>query len=250
MECGYNQVPVAHKNAFKTAVITPFGLFEFFFECQRFNNSISGDLSFVFVYIDDKLISSFSREEHKEYLGIVLKRLATNGIFINIDKCEWGVSVIDFLGCEISANGIRPAVDPTEVIEKFPAPTSVKELQRFLGTINFYHRFIDDSANLAFVLYEHLKKFPRNRQSILTKFTWTDECNTAFQNLKKALAKRTLLVHPKVNAEICLVTDASDKAVGAVLQQLNGNHWEPLAFFTRKISKTEQNYSVFDRELY
>ena len=71
----------------------------------------------------------------------------------------------------------------------------------------------------------------------------------AFDNIKKALAKATLLAHPRHDAPISLTTDASDRAVGAVLQQWTDESWEPLAFFSKKLRPPEQKYSAFDREL-
>ena len=79
--------------------------------------------------------------------------------------------------------------------------------------------------------------------------TWTDTASTAFNTVKEALAKATLLSYPKPDAPTCLMTDASDTAVGAVLQQLFDGMWQPLSFFSKKLRPAETRYSTFDREL-
>ena len=71
----------------------------------------------------------------------------------------------------------------------------------------------------------------------------------AFLNGKTALANAAMLVHPCTECPLALTSDASDVAVGAVLEQFNKGHWQPLAFFSRKLRKAEIKYSAFDREL-
>uniref|UniRef100_A0A674PAD7 Gypsy retrotransposon integrase-like protein 1 n=1 Tax=Takifugu rubripes TaxID=31033 RepID=A0A674PAD7_TAKRU len=78
---------------------------------------------------------------------------------------------------------------------------------------------------------------------------WTTERVQAFEGAKSALANATLLAHPAPRADIALTTDASDVAVGAVVEQSVGGAWQPLAFFSRKLRDNERKYSVFDREL-
>ena len=82
-----------------------------------------------------------------------------------------------------------------------------------------------------------------------TPVKWTAEARDAFRRCKEGLSRATLLAHPEPNATVTLTCDASSTMVGAALQQQIGNDWEPLAFFSTKLSTTERNYSTFDREL-
>ncbi|GFR62129.1 Pol polyprotein [Elysia marginata] len=110
--------------------------------------------------------------------------------------------------------------------------------------INFYHRFIPQAASLLLPLHDALRK-PQPRQLI----GWTTDMDHAFTSCKAALADATMPSHPKPNAPIALTTDASDQAVGAVLEQYVQGVWQPLAFFSKRLRPPEQKYSTFDREL-
>ena len=111
--------------------------------------------------------------------------------------------------------------------------------------VNFYHRFVPHCAQLMQPLHELLAPSKVKSQTV----TWNEVAEQAFNNVKDALANATMLHYPKVNAPTCLVTDASDSAVGAVLQQYDQGTWQPLSFFSKKLSNTERRYSTFDREL-
>lgn len=80
-------------------------------------------------------------------------------------------------------------------------------------------------------------------------FSWTTEADTAFKQIKDLLAQATLLNHPTSEAPISIMTDASNVAVGAVLQQFTDNIWKPISYFSRTLTTTERRYSTFDREL-
>ena len=122
------------RDSHKTAVTTPFGLFEFLRmpfglrnaaqTFQRFMDQVLRDLPFAYAYIDDVLIASTTREEHLEHLRAVFERLTAHGIIINPNKCVFGVSELDFLGHHIHRNGITPLQSKVQAVMDFPQPTT------------------------------------------------------------------------------------------------------------------------------
>ena len=209
---------------------------------QSPSDAILGDLPRVYVYLDDILVASENPEQHKLDLEEVFKTLSANGLVIQRSKCVLGVSSLDFLGYKVDCNGIAPLPDRVDAIRATTPPTTVKELQRFLGMVGYYRRFIPKAAAHLYHLFEALKGKPKT-------LPWTPECQQSFDAIKEALAKATLLFHPRPGATLALTTDASDKAVGGVLEQRGPLGWEPLAFYSSKLKPNEQLWPPYDREL-
>ena len=130
-------------------------------------------------------------------------------------------------------------------IREFPRPTSLRKLREFLGLVNFHHRFIPHCATLLDPLNNLLSNPGSNTRQLL----WNEQASTAFTAVKEALAEATLLSHPKPHAPTCIMADASECAVGAVLQQEMVDGWRPIAYFSRRLRPAERKYSTFDREL-
>jgi transposase InsO family protein len=251
----YNQIRVYGPDIPKTSITTPFGMFEFPFMTfglrnaaqtfQRFMDELLRGFDFAYGYLDDILISSSSEIEHGEHLNQLFKRLQDYGVLINTSKCVFGQPEVTFLGYSVSADGIRPLDSKVQAINDFPAPQTIKQLRRYLGMLNFYRRFVPGAARILVPLTALLAGDPKGSTSI----DWTPALREAFNESKSCLSNATLLAHPDSKAELALQTDASDIAIGAVLQQLKRGSWEPLAFFSKKLNPAQQKYSPYDREL-
>ena len=115
---------------------------------QRLMDTVCNGLDFVFLYIDDILVSSTSTEQHMLHLREVFHRLSTHALVINVSKCQFRATTIDYIGHHITRQGAIPLPAKVEAIRTFARPTTIKGLQQFVGMLNFYHRFVPNAAHI------------------------------------------------------------------------------------------------------
>lgn len=189
---------------------------------------------------DDMILTGKSDEEHYKNLHKVLHRLQQYGIKANLDKCKFFQEEIVFCGIKITKNGIHKTDDKIQAIIMAPPPTDKTQLRSFLGLVNYYHKWIDNIANIAKPLYDQLQT---NKH-----FLWTKACETAFIQIKEMIASEKVLIRFNPELPLRLATDASPYGIGAVLSHTTSNGERPIAYASRTLNPAEQNYSQLDKE--
>ena len=208
---------------------------------QRYMDTLLAGIPGVGVLIDDVIVSASSKEVHEQRLEEVLRRLSEAGLRLQKKKCQFGVTSVIYLGHHISAEGIKPTEDKVSAIGRAPEPKNLKELQAWLGLVNYYAKFLKNLATELEPLYRLLKKGQ--------KWEWGSDQQRAFQRTKDMLKSPTILAHFDDTAPVILACDASPVGVGCVLSIVDKNNDErPIAFYSRSLTLTERRYSQTDRE--
>jgi transposase InsO family protein len=237
------------KTAFRTRyghyeyTVMPFGLTNAPATCQALvNNVLREHLDiFVIAYLDDILIYSRSEEEHRKHVRTVLKLLQQHSLLVDPDKCKWHQEEVEFLGCIVGKNGVKMSPEKIRVVKDWPTPTTVKEVQAFIGFVNFNRQFIQNFSKIAIPLTELTKKE--------NAFKWTDKADEAFRALKEACISPPVLVAFRSGEPLRMETDASDLAMGMCAKQERDGKWHPVAYHSKKFTSAEENYDVHDKEL-
>lgn len=247
----YTQVKVTENTAKILTINTPKGLYKMkrlpygLKACpgifQRLMSNTLAGIKGVTVLIDDILLAGRNMEEHNEILKKVLERLMTVGLRLNKKKCEIATDRVEFLGYVVDSVGIHPCAKKIDMIKKARAPKNVKELQAFLGLLNFYERFIRKKAELLEPLHRLLDKD--------AEWRWSSKEREAFNKAKTLLSSEDTLIHFDNAKPVVLTCDASQYAVGAILAHTMEDGTEkPIAMGSRTLNKTERNYGQIDKE--
>ncbi len=192
-------------------------------------------------YVDDVVIFSKNTEEHAVHLDNVLRILKDNGLRLRIKKCSFMQPSVELLGHIVDKNVVHVDDQKVEKVRAAIPPTTRKELRSFLGLASYYRRFIPGFTKKARPLNE--------KTSHKVKFEWSEELMNSFEELKVKLKSAPVLSYLEYAKQFLVCTDASSRAVGAVLSQADGNGRDhPIHYASRALSAAESNYSAFERE--
>lgn len=250
----FNRIRIAEGDEWKTAFRTRYGLFESLAmpfgltnAPSTFQNYINNTLQeyldvFCTAYLDDVLIYSNTRQEHRQHVNKVLEKLRHAGLQLDLEKCQFEATEVKYLGLMISRRGIEMDSTKIECIRNWNTPVNVKDIQAFLGFANFYRRFIKSFSTIARPLTELTKKN--------ATWNWSLSCQKAFDKLKGEFVKSPILRHFDPDRRSLVEVDSSEWAHGGILSQYDDNGiLHPVAYFSGKLSPAEINYEIYDKEL-
>ncbi|CAF4616452.1 unnamed protein product [Rotaria sp. Silwood2] len=222
MKSGFWQIPINEEDKFKTAFITPDGLFEWNVLAQGLKNSppsfqrvmtdiLSTCRQFSLVYIDDIVVYSRSFEEHLKHLIQVLSVLSQHNFQLNPTKCSIFHQQIDYLSHTISEHGVKPTDEKIQAIIKLREPSTLVEANKYLGALSWYRKFIPQFATIAAPIHKITNLTKPNR----IQFIWGDSQKQAFSQLKHLLVTSPVFLDfPNDKYPVILTTDDSKVGIG------------------------------------
>lgn len=251
LKSGFWQIPLDPSTQHKAAFITqngvyewtrlPFGLMNAPISFQTLMTSILRGMNWksVLVYVDDILIFSESFEKHLSHISQVFERLEKFNLKLHPDKCQFAMKF--FLGHIISKDGVEVDPEKTKVMDEFPRPKTQTQVRSFIGLANYYRKFIANFSKIAAPLNALMSKD--------VKFCWSEDCEKAFDELKKKLVSAPILSYPDSSKQFTLTCDASDKAISYILGQKDseGRH-HVIAYGGRSLNKSERAWNITDKE--
>ncbi|CAF1500051.1 unnamed protein product, partial [Rotaria sp. Silwood1] len=262
-KAGYFQVPLDKSDRPKTAFSTRDGHFQFKVlpqgltngppTFQRIVNQILGPNRWkhVLAYIDDIIIYSQNFNEHLKHIEEVCLLLQEANFKLNVDKCEVARAEILFLGHVIKAGTIKPDPDNIRGLTETREPTSAEEAFRFVKAAEYYRKFIPKLSTIAAPLHQYSPAtVQQQKNNKKLKFELSAEARTAFHQLKKILTTDLILDLPDDTLLFKLQTDASVDGIGAVLLQITSNGDRPLAYMSKKLTRTQINWPTIEQECY
>jgi len=231
-----------HKGTFRFPRM-PFGLCNAPATFQRLMDTVLMGLNFdiCLAYLDDIIVFSRDPESHLERLEKLFLRLRESNLKLKPTKCALMQKCVSFLGYTVSESGIGTDPSKIEAVRTWPVPTNLRQCRAFVGLCQYYRRFVPHFSATAAPLHALTKKG--------ATFLWTRECQQAFDQLKTTLISADVLALPNDEDQFVLDCDASDKAMGAVLSQIQNGEERPICYASQLYDKHQQNYNVTRKEL-
>jgi hypothetical protein len=208
---------------------------------QRFMDGMTKDIPMSGAFLDDCLCSGKSDSQHLDSLRKILTRMRNANYRLNREKCQFMKESVEFIGYSLSKEGIHTSPSKVECIVAIQKPNNVSELSSFLGLVNFYRSFVPRFSGLCEPLYRLTQKE--------TKWQWTKECQTAFDEVKRTLASSEVLAHYDQTLPMGISCDASKVGLGIVLFHKYPDGTErPISYASKVLSPAEKKYSQIDKE--
>lgn len=262
LRSGYWQIPMEKSSIKYTAFRCFLGLYEFLFmpfgltnapaTFQRVIDFLFGDLRFsgVLCFLDDILVHAPSFQESLDLLRQVFERLKAAGLTLNIPKSNFFPRKLKYLGQLIVDGQLVPDPQKVEVLHRIKQPTTITEVRSLLGFLGFYQAFIPQYAQLLIPVFDLLRAQKNTkRANRTTPVIWTDQHQDAVQEVISRLEKSVLEI-PAESDEFMIETDASSHAVAAVLNVRHNSLWKPAEFYSKTLTKTQQNWPAREREAF
>uniref|UniRef100_A0A0G4HXQ9 Reverse transcriptase domain-containing protein n=1 Tax=Chromera velia CCMP2878 TaxID=1169474 RepID=A0A0G4HXQ9_9ALVE len=256
---GFWQIGIREQDKEKTAFVTPFGLYQFKVMAQGLINApatfqqamqlvLSGlPRELALVYIDDLIVFSKDFDSYLEDLRTLLDRVQKCGLKLKVEKAQFALSEVKYLGFLLSADGIRPDPAKLEALRNMEPPRDRAEVRSFLGLVGWYRQFIERFSEIAFPLSTLLKTAEgEEKKQIL--FRWTEEAQAAFDTLRNRLCEAPCLAHPRVLEPFIVKADSSDEAVGGVLKRKIDEIERVIEFCSKTLTTMERKWGISEKE--
>ena len=262
LKAGYWQIPMEKQSIKYTAfrcflglyefLVMPFGLANAPATFQRMVDFLFGDLRFdgVLCYIDDILVHAPSFDRFLQLLRIVFDRLRAAGLTLNLPKSSFLPTTLKYLGQLITDGKLVPDPQKVAALRRIKRPTNLNEVRSLLGFLGYYHSFIPRYADIltpVFALLRQQKNSKKGNKTTLIE--WTDAHQAAVEQAVTDLSTSVLEI-PAEYDEFMIETDASGYAIAAVLSVKNNNGWKPVEFYSKTLSKCQQNWPTREREAF